>query len=108
MLNVYKQLSEIYFDLSLKGINLASIILTILIVHIVKNIFNKFLFYNKKTKGIINLALGFIISVGFAFMLYRNDLSVINIFLTGFIGAGLSVYSNEILSAVKKAVKKYE
>jgi hypothetical protein len=108
MLDTYKQIIEIYSDLALRGINLISIFLTILIVHILKRIFANLNFYTKKSKAIINLSTGFIISIAFAFILYYDDLSVINIFLTGFIGAGLSVYSNEILSAIKKAVKKHE
>lgn len=108
MLNTYKQIIEIYFDLALRGVNLVSIFLTILIVHILKNIFVNFNFYNVKTKGIINIVTGFIISMSFAFMLYYDDLTIINIFLTGFIGAGLSVYSREILTSIKKVGKKYE
>lgn len=106
MFEFYNNIISIINDLSARGINIVSIILTILIVHIIKTTFNKFQFYNKKTGSIINIVVGFIISIGFSFIVYVKYLSFYNIAITSILGAGLSVYSREIIDATLKFLKK--
>jgi len=111
MWDIYQSIINIFIDLSARGINLISIALTIFLVHILKTIFNNFEFYNKITGSLINLIIGFIISLGFSLLFYLTAFRVIkdlhfNIILTTIIGGGLAVYSREIIDAVLKIIQK--
>lgn len=88
------------------GINIIAIILTILFVHGIKTALNNFTFYNDKSKTLINLFLGLIVSFIICFSI--NQFKTHGIVIDTLLGAGLSVYSREIMDGVSKFFAKKE
>jgi hypothetical protein len=106
MVEIFEKVVSIYLSLAKIGINMLAIGMTILLVNFLKKYLNGFQFYNKKTSSIINIVLGAILSFGFALLFFSTLGTWNNIFISTIIGAGLSVYSREIMDAVFKIIKK--
>ncbi len=106
MIELFEKIMNLYLLLAKNGINLLAISMTILLVHFLKKYLNKFKFYNKNTGSIINIGLGIILSFGFALLFFKTLGNWNNIFICTVIGAGLSVYSREIMDAIFKIIKR--
>lgn len=106
MKEIYEQIIYIYFDLALKGINLISIALTIILIDYIKShIFINFAFYSEKNKNWINLLAGLLLSYIFSVIFFLAG-QLNGLTLSTVIGFSCSVASQNIMKAVYKFFDK--